>query len=148
MFILISIIGILASLVHHQRLLHEECVDKMRIEVMLALKHKAPEQKLTLEFRHDVYGFLFNGKGMPAEQRGWMLFEESYFEKCKLPPSWFCIHDQHGDGTKVRFPVKMRTFLGHSPRNFSNKGGEIVELPRSFIEKMSIKFIKIASSCS
>ena len=120
----------------------------MRIEVMLALKHKAPEQKLTLVFRHDVYGFLFNGKGKPAEQRGWMLFEESDFEKCKLPPTSFCIHDQHGDGTKVRFPVKMRTFLGHSPRNFTNKGGEIVELPRSFIEKMSITFIKIASSCS
>ena len=76
----------------------------MRIEVMLALKHKAPEQKLTLEFRHDVYGFLFNGKGKPAEQRGWMLFEESEFEKCKLPPTWFCIHDQQMEMDKSQIP--------------------------------------------
>lgn len=126
----------------------QECIDRMRIEVMLALKRKGPKQKLTLAFRHDVYNFLFNGKGKPAEQLGWMLFNETDFIKCKLPPTWYCIHDQLGDGTKVSFPIKMRKFLGRSPRNFTNEAGEIVKLPCSFIEKTSIKFVKIASSCS
>ena len=121
-------------------------MNKIRIEVLLALKDKGPVRKLSVEFRH-VYRFLFNGKGKPAEQCGWMLFEDKDFVKCELPSYWYCIHDQHGDGTKVKFPVKIRTFIARSPKKFTDKNDKIVQLPCSFIEKLSITFIKVASSC-
>jgi hypothetical protein len=63
----------------------EECIDRLRQEVIDSLKHKWPEQRITLEFRHAVFNFLFNGKGKPAGQKNWTLFEEKDFSKCKLP---------------------------------------------------------------
>lgn len=126
----------------------EECVDRLRTAIMSSLKHRWPEQKVTIEFRHDVFVFLFGGKGKPAEQRNWTLFEEQDFVKCKLPPNWSSIHDLHGNGVKLRFPIKMRAFLGRTPKNYHKEGHKIVEGPRAYIEKISINFIRIASSFS
>ena len=115
--------------------------------LLLWSKKKWPEQRLTPEFRHDANNFLFAGKGKPVEQRSWTLFEEQHFSKCKLPTNWNCLYDQHVDGVKMRFPVKMRTFLGRSPGNFQRQGETIVEVSRSFTVKVSISFIKVPSSC-
>ena len=38
-----------------------------------ALRHKGPEERLTLEFRHDVYKYLFNGKGRDAKEKNWVF---------------------------------------------------------------------------
>ena len=52
----------------------EECVDRLRREVVNSLKHKWPEQRLTPEFRHDAYNFLFAGKGsLPSKEAGHYL---------------------------------------------------------------------------
>ena len=77
---------------------------------MSSLKHRWPEQKVKIEFRHDVFVFLFGGKGKPAEQRNWTAYKEQDFVKCKLPPNWSSVHDLYSDGMKVRFLVKMRAF--------------------------------------
>ena len=125
----------------------EESIDHLRREVVDSLKHRWPKQRVTVEFRHDVYNFLFTGKGKPAEQMHWTLFEEHDFSKCKLPPNWNCLFDMHGDGVWMKFPVKMRKFLQRSPPNFQRKADSIVEAPRSYTEKIYICFIKLPSSC-
>ena len=112
-----------------------------------ALRHKGPEQRLTLEFHHDVYKYLFNGKGRDAKEKNWGLFEENYFSRCKLPPNWNCICDKHGDGVKLRFPLKMRKFLQLSSMTYQRVAEDIVEAPRAYIEKITIKFVKVPSSC-
>ncbi|XP_028418649.1 chromobox protein homolog 8-like [Dendronephthya gigantea] len=122
-----------------------ECVDRLRKEVVASLKHRWPEQKLTVEFRHDVYNYLFGGKGKAAEQKSWTLFEEQDFVNCGLPNNWNCRYDKHGDGVKMLFPVKMRKFLGRSAKCFVKEGESIVEAPRAYTEKISINFIKVAS---
>jgi hypothetical protein len=119
----------------------------LRREVVDSLRHRWPEQRVTVEFRHDVYNFLFAGKGKPAEQMHWTLFEEHDLSKCKLPPNWNCLFDMHGDGVWMKFPVKMRKFLQRSPPNFQRKADSIVEAPRSYTGKISICFIKLPSSC-
>lgn len=111
-----------------------------------ALRHKGPEQRLTLEFCHDVYKYLFYGKGKDAKEKNWHLFDENDFSKCKLPPSWNCIYDRHGDGVKLRFPLKMRKFLQLSPVTYQRVAENIVEAPRAYIEKITTKFIKVPSS--
>ena len=60
----------------------EEFVDRMRVSLMDALRHKGPEQRLTLEFQHDVYKYLFHAKGKTAEEKNWSSFYENDF--CRL----------------------------------------------------------------
>jgi len=119
----------------------------MRVSLLDALRHKGPEQRLTLEFRHDVYKYLFYGKGRGSREKNWCLFDENDFSKCKLPPNWNSIYDKHGDGVKLRFPLKMRKFLQLSPMTYQRVAGDIVEAPRAYIEKITIKFVKVPSSC-
>ena len=63
----------------------------------------------------------------------------------KFPTSGI-VFDKHGDGYRMRFPVKMRT-LGLSPKSHVKLGDKVVEKPRVYIEKVSVKFIKVPSSC-
>ena len=40
----------------------------------------------------------------------------------------------------MKFPVKIRTFVGLSPKSYQKIAGKIVVMPRAYTEKMSIKF--------
>lgn len=93
-----------------------------------------------MEFRHDVFKYLFHNKGRKSPEKYWTLYEEGDFSKCQLPNLWNCVFDKHGDGHRMRFPVKMRTLLGRSPKSHEKLGDKVVE-------KVSIKFIKVPSSC-
>ena len=123
----------------------ENSVDRLRREFVACLKHKWPNQRLTIEFRHDVYNYLFHGKGTPAEQESWTIFEEGHLNLCKLLPNGKGLFDQNGDGVKMMFAIKMKKYLGRSPKNFQRKAGtqSIVETPRSYVGKISICFVKV-----
>ena len=125
----------------------QQCVDRLRMTVLDGLRHKGPEQRIVLEFRHDVFKYLFHGMGRRAEQKLWSLYEEKDFSRCGLPQDWNSLFDCHADGVKVKFPLKMRAFLGRSPKNYKKKGREIVAIPQAYVEKISIVFIKIPSVC-
>ena len=60
----------------------EEVCGQLCVSLMDALRHKGPEQRLTLEFQHDVYKCLFNGKGRTAEEKNWNSFYENDFCRC------------------------------------------------------------------
>lgn len=47
----------------------QDCVDRLRVSVLEARKHKGPMQTVYLEFRHDVFKYLFNGEGRPAKEK-------------------------------------------------------------------------------
>ena len=49
-------------------------------------------------------------------EKNWTLYEEGDFSKCQIPNQWNCVFDKHGDGYRMRFPVKMRTLLVLSPQ--------------------------------
>ena len=98
------------------------------VSLMDVLRYKGPEQRLTLEFQHDVYKCLFHGKGRTAEEKNWSSFYENDFCRCRLPTiNWNSIYDKHGDGVKIRFPLKLRTFFQLSPRTYKRVGETIVE---------------------
>lgn len=121
----------------------QQCVDTLRREILDALRHKGPEQRVSIQFRHDVYKSLFQGVGKVAQQKHWTLFESADFHRCKLPENWNYLLNQHGDGVRMMFPVKMRTFLGRSPKNYEKEGEQMVEIPRQYVEKISLIFIKV-----
>ena len=95
-----------------------------------------------------MFVFLFGGKGKPAEQRNWTLFEEQDFVKCKLPPNLEIDTRPTWRWCEIEIPIKMRAFLGRTPKNYHKEGHKIVEARRAYIEKISINFIRIASSFS
>lgn len=123
--------------------------DRLRRELLEALSHKITEQTISMEFRHDVFKHIFNGKGEKRKgDRNWMIYREEDFSRCKFPSGWNSMYDKHGDGVKIMFPLKMRTFLSLSPKGFCNIGGSIKEMPRFYTEKISIKFVRITDSCT
>lgn len=126
----------------------QEYVDRLRVSLLDALRHKGPTQSVSLEFRHDVFKYLFNGKGRRGEERNWQLYEENDFSRCKLPRNWSCKYDKHGDGVRIRYPVKMRKFLTLSQKTYQRVGKAIVDGTRAYTEKISIKFVKICSTCN
>ena len=119
----------------------QSCIDRMRLTLLEALKHKGPEQKVCLEFRHDVLSICFVEEEEQHQR-------ETDFIKCKLPNNWSHIFDIRGDGVMIRFPLKVRKYLTLSPKSHQKVGDKIVEVPRAYMEKISIKFVKVPSSCN
>ena len=58
------------------------------------------------------------------------------------------LFDKHGDGVKIMFPVKIRKFLCPSPKTYQMVAEAIVEAPRTYTEKLSVKFLKVSASCN
>ena len=75
----------------------QENVDRLRHGILECLRHKSPEQRITMEFRHDVFKYLFHSKGRKSPEKNWTLYEEGDFSKCQLPNQWNCVFDKHGD---------------------------------------------------
>lgn len=75
------------------------------------------------------------------------MFDDNDFGKCKLPSNWNCIFDKHGDGVERKFPLKIRKFLQLSSMTYQRVAEDIVEAPKAYIGKISIKLVKVPSSC-
>jgi hypothetical protein len=99
---------------------------------------------MTVEFRQDVFSFLFMGKG--TKHGLWFLLEKKDFEETFFSNDWNNLLDHHGQGTKLHFPVKVRHFISWSPtQHIVETSGNVVPSPRSYLEKMSMDFIKVAA---
>ena len=62
--------------------------------------------RLDIEFRTDVFRFLFNGNGRtPPRGRGLFFdFEQTYFGD-----NWYIQYDKLGDGCRIDFPVRLES---------------------------------------
>ncbi|CAB4031576.1 Hypothetical predicted protein, partial [Paramuricea clavata] len=79
-----------------------------------------------VNFRHDVFRYLFKDRGVESEDGRHLLLNRDDFSRCKLPPEWDQLLDRLGNGTKVEFPVKAKLFLSQSPKTHKVIGGKIV----------------------
>jgi len=107
---------------------------------MEALRGKAIRQNFTIEFRNDVYQFLF---GESRQKLGtWRICENLDCLKEYLPDDWDAIYNQHGDGYRIKYPVKLRWFLSRAPQNFFLSDNKLTEVQSSYTEKLTVSFIK------
>ena len=119
-------------------------VARLRVAVCKSLNNPLSRQKITLEFRQDVFTYLITGRG--RKHGLWFLLEEEDFEKRFFPDNWDNLLDKHDQGTRVNFPVKVRHFISWSLPQFSvDISGNVVPSSRSYLEKMSMDFIKVAA---
>ena len=110
----------------------------MAIQENLASKSTLPT---VCQFRHDVFNYLFNGKGKRDDGRH-IFLEKEDFSRCTMPNEWDQVVDMLGDGVKVSFPIKARLFISQSRKTHTPIAGEIEQSPRYFIEKLSIDCMK------
>ena len=121
--------------------LHE--VSRLRIAVAHALKASKVRQTLTVEFRQDVYLYLFGCKGY--QQGKWRVLEkDDFLAQYFYPNQWDSFLDQHGQGTKVYYPVKVRHYISRSPKGFI-RNSNITEAARAYQEKFSIQMVKVVA---
>ena len=120
--------------------------DQLHQCVIEGLKSKAIAQTISINFRHDVYKYIFLEKGEKAVEKNWQLLENNYFMKCNFPQDWDKVLSKNGDGNRLRFPVKVRLFLSLSPKYlWVDNNNNVVEAPRSFSEKIhvSLKLVNL-----
>lgn len=117
-------------------------VSRLRVNFECYLKNKQ-RGAVTIDFRGDVFKFLFKGKG--KEQRSWVSLDSSHFSRKYFPPGWDKLCDMHGQGLKACYPVKLRHFISWSPKKFiKDKEGNLKEAPRAYTEKLSFQFVKVS----
>jgi hypothetical protein len=111
--------------------------DMLHIAILDNLKSKSVLPTV-VNFRHDVFRYLFKDRGVESEDGRHLLLNRDDFSRCKLPQDWDQLLDRLGNGTKVEFPVKAKLFLSQSPKTHKVIGGKIVLMQRYQIEKLSI----------
>ena len=102
----------------------------------------------TIEMRHDVFNYLFKGKGKQSGRRGHQEFEKNDFCRCRFPDGWDIYIDKLGDGQRVVFPIRARKFLSWGPTTYHLVNGSLAPKPRYYQEKVSICFSTSAHSIS
>lgn len=112
----------------------------MAVERHLKSRSRLP---VRLFFRGDVYRFLFPGKGVTRE--GWTFFEKDDFNPVYFPLGWDSWVDSHGQGMKVFYPLRVKTFISWSPKKYEmGTGGIPALLQRAYQENISFNFTKVA----
>jgi len=93
---------------------------------------------VTIEMRHDVFRKVCNKKDLPLNTKIWL--EKSDFSDTYFPSGWSdAFVNNRGDQQTVIFPIAVRLFLAHLRKLYCIDGQE---LPRRWIEKLSISCIK------
>ena len=96
--------------------------------------------KMEVEFRTDVFKFLFKDKGSkPPRGRGLFYFLED-FDSTYFSDDWYIVYDKLGDGCKVDFPVRLESKVKWSSAVHTSNGSV---KRRIFTEIISVTLVKI-----
>jgi hypothetical protein len=129
----------------------DECCLAFHTAISQGLKSSGVDAHIYIPFRLDVWRYLTRDKGRGAYGSGPYLLEKHDFERfSSLPNHWYYVLNQHGEGAAVDFPMKVRPLLGKAgAKNFIvDDNGTLCKAPISYIEKISIYFVKRACNVS
>lgn len=99
--------------------------------------------KFNVEFRVDVFSYLFSGKGsLPPSGQG-KLYNLDDFNPTFFPGNWFIVYDKLGNGCKVDFPVRLESKLKWSPTVYDKlPNGTVVVREKIFTEVLVVTLVK------
>ena len=99
---------------------------------------EALQTKTIIEMRHDVLRQILTKKNLVFNQN--IYLEEADFNRRYFPVGWHTAYvTKRGDQRSILFPIAVRLFLARSRKLYCAEGKE---LPRRWIEKLSISFVK------
>jgi hypothetical protein len=121
--------------------------DALGLAILQHLKrmHQVASATVVLDMRHDVFQYIFKGKGKPSTRSRCILLERNYFSRCtfyKECEDWDMYVDHLGDGTRVVFPIRAKLFVSWGPKTHKLVDGKVVPKPRYHQEKLSLNFNK------
>ena len=117
-----------------------EAVDSLRAAVESRLKSNS-RLPLTIDFPTHIFKNLFEGKG--AVIRGWLYLEEADFNRRLFKKSWDVCLDSFGEGHKISYPIRLRSFLSWSPKKFVRQtNGQLQLCSRAYQERLSFSFAR------
>lgn len=119
-------------------------VSRLVLQVQRSLKSGVNLNRVfSVEFRVDVFNFLFKNKGRaPPAGRG-LFYDLSSFSTTYFPVDWHVVYDKLGDGCRVDFPVRLESKLKWSNKAYTKDTSGNLELkPRTFTEMIYVKLVK------
>ena len=125
--------------VQHDRL--QKNVDSFKVGMISKLRSNS-RNNMIIDFGHDCFRYLFNGKGRQSKDKKYILLEKDDFSRCVLGYNWDIVLDIIGDGVMVKYPIKVRPLLTKSPKRFNIVNGTLQEGRRMLIEILSFDFIR------
>ena len=97
-----------------------------------------------INFDHDCWRYLMQGKGKACEHKGHYLYELKDFERFSIVPChWWYFLNEHGEGRKVSFPMKVKAVVMWSPKKHILNCRKLVEAPRFPLEKLTVTFARL-----
>lgn len=97
----------------------------------------------------DVWRFLTYNRGIPSEHKGYTLYEKEDFSRFEtLANDWYYLLNEHGEGSKIDFPIKARAAVSWSKLRYHHSDGKLQKSPRLPIEKVSLHILKKACDVS
>ena len=104
--------------------------------------------KLTVEFRHDVFKCLFGGKGKSITGKRGMEYSEDDFCNEYFPTDWHKCYNISKECCYIHFPVTMYVSVKFSSTAYSMLGSDLIKCKRDFKELLYISLVKKRSISS
>ena len=121
-----------------------QLADNFREKLEQCLKHNRRKETVTLNGQVDVFKYLFGGKGYTFHR--WKVLEKYDFPVQFFPDGWSERLDKYGEGMKVHFPIKVRSFIQWSPKKYFTVNDNLInECKKAPFEKVSAQIIKVAA---
>ena len=97
----------------------------------------------SVEFRVDVFNFLFKGKGRAPPAGHGLFYDLNSFSTTYFPVDWHVVYNKLGDGCRIDFPVRLESKLKWSSKVYvRDTSGNLVLKPRTFTEMVYVRLVK------
>lgn len=102
---------------------------------------------MVIDMDHDVFRYLFKGKGYPSNLAGSIMLQKEHFSRMPLPDSWNYCLDAVGEGDEVDFPIRAKALVRKSSLKYVlNKNRVLAKCPLYVIEV--VNFYILRKPCS
>ena len=99
---------------------------------------------ISVNFRTDVFNFLFKDKGSEYSHGPGRIFEREDLDMNFFSTDWYRVHDKLGDGCEVQFPIRLQSRLKWAQTVFirDDQSGQIHPKNKTFEEVCVIWLVK------
>ena len=99
---------------------------------------------ISVNFRTDVFNFLFKYKGSEYSHGPGRIFEREDLDMNFFSTDWYRVHDKLGDGCEVQFPIRLQSRLKWAQTVFirDDQSGQIHPKNKTFEEVCVIWLVK------
>lgn len=97
----------------------------------------------SIEFRTDVFNFLFGGKGSDPQSGRGKIYNIDDFDPLYFRNDWHTVYDKLADGCTVDFPIRLESKLKWSPTMYDKVDDTTVSPKcRYFTEVLVVTLVK------